>query len=153
MASITGVGIDMVLYMVLVLVCHADLKIAIPTSVIVMAFTSVVGIVTKLMLGDIQPGVYDNWLVAAPIVALGAPLGAFIVHRIGRDSTLVVVSVLCVAQFAWTMYHEWARLQLWGLAIALLGVLLFNLLFQALHGLGDRLERRQRDKRPAAACD
>lgn len=143
-ASITGVGIDMVLYVVLVLVCHADLKIAIPTSVIVMAFTSVVGIATKLVLGDIQPGVYDNWLVAAPIVALGAPLGAFIVHRIGRDSTLVVVSVLCVAQFVWTMYHEWGRLQFWGLAAALLGVLLFNLLFQALHRLGDGLERRQR---------
>ena len=33
-ASITGVGIDMFLYMFLVLWCHADLKIAIPTSVI-----------------------------------------------------------------------------------------------------------------------
>jgi uncharacterized membrane protein YfcA len=144
-ASITGVGIDMVLYVVLVLVCHADLKIAIPTSVIVMAFTSVVGIVTKLLLGDVQPGVYVNWLVAAPIVALGAPLGAFIVHRIGRESTLMVVSVLCVAQFVWTMIHEWERLQAWGLAAALLGVLLFNLLFQELHRIGDRLERRQRD--------
>jgi uncharacterized membrane protein YfcA len=142
-ASITGVGIDMVLYVVLVLVCHADLKIAIPTSVIVMAFTSVVGVITKLMLGDIQPGVYDNWLVAAPIVALGAPLGAFIVARIGRESTLVVVSILCVAQFVWTMYNEWSQLQLWGLLAALLGVGLFNLLFHKLHQLGDRLERRQ----------
>jgi uncharacterized membrane protein YfcA len=141
--SITGVGIDMVLYVVLVLVCHADLKIAIPTSVIIMAFTSVVGVAAKLLLGDFQPGVYDNWLVAAPIVALGAPLGAFIVHRIGRESTLVVVSVLCVAQFIWTMYNEWAQLQLWGLLIALAGVGLFNLLFQKLHQLGDRLERRQ----------
>jgi len=147
-ASITGVGIDMVLYVVLVLVCHADLKIAIPTSVIVMAFTSVVGVLTKLALGDIQPGVYDNWLVAAPIVALGAPLGAFIVHRIGRASTLMVVSVLCIAQFAWTMFHEWEKLRIWGLAAALLGVVLFNLLFQELHRLGDRLERRQRDYLP-----
>lgn len=143
-ASITGVGIDMVLYVVLVLVCHADLRIAIPTSVIVMAFTSVVGIVTKFLLGDIQPGVYDNWLVAAPIVALGAPLGAFIVNRIGRESTLIVVSGLCIAQFVWTLYNEWDQLRGWGLAVALLGVLLFNLIFQELHRLGDRLERRQR---------
>jgi len=147
-ASITGVGIDMVLYVVLVLVCHADLKIAIPTSVIVMAFTSVVGLATKLLLGDIQPGVFENWLVAAPIVALGAPLGAFIVHRIGRESTLVVVSILCVAQFIWTMYNEWARLQVWGLFAALLGVLLFNLFFQRLHQIGDRLERRQKATPP-----
>jgi uncharacterized membrane protein YfcA len=154
-ASITGVGIDMVLYVVLVLVCHADLKIAIPTSVVVMAFTSVVGIATKFLLGDIQPGVYDNWLVAAPIVALGAPLGAFIVHRIGRESTLIVVSVLCVGQFIWTLYNEWARLQFWGLVVALLGVVLFNLFFQELHRLGDRLERRQRDffDNPALGLD
>jgi uncharacterized membrane protein YfcA len=142
-ASITGVGIDMVLYVVLVLVCHADLKIAIPTSVIIMAFTSVVGILVKFLLGDIQPGVYENWLVAAPIVALGAPVGAFIVHRAGREFTLILVSVLCVAQFVWTMYNEWQQLQVWGLAAALLGVLLFNLIFQELHRLGDRLERRQ----------
>jgi uncharacterized membrane protein YfcA len=142
-ASITGVGIDMVLYVVLVLVCHADLKIAIPTSVIIMAFTSVVGIAVKLLLGDVQPGVYENWLVAAPIVALGAPLGAFIVHRIGRESTLVVVSLLCVAQFAWTMYTEWAQLQMLGVGLALAGVVVFNLLFQKLHQIGDRLERRR----------
>jgi uncharacterized membrane protein YfcA len=143
-ASITGVGIDMVLYVVLVLVCHADLRIAIPTSVIVMAFTSVVGIGTKLLLGDLQPGVYDNWLVAAPVVALGAPLGAFFVNRLDRESTLVLVSLLCVLQFAWTMYKEWEMLHAWGLAAALLGVVLFNLAFQELHALGDRLERRQR---------
>ncbi len=142
-ASITGVGIDMVLYVVLVLVCHADLKIAIPTSVIIMAFTSVVGIAVKLLLGDVQPGVYANWLVAAPIVALGAPLGAFIVNRMGRESTLIVVSLLCVAQFVWTMYTEWAQLSVLGVGLALAGVLLFNLLFQKLHQIGDRLERRR----------
>ena len=80
--------------------------------------------------------------------ALGAPLGAFIVHRIGRESTLVVVSILCVAQFIWTMYNEWARLQVWGLFAALLGVLLFNLFFQRLHQIGDRLERRQKATPP-----
>ncbi len=31
--AVTGVGIDMVLYAALVLLCRADLKIAIPTSV------------------------------------------------------------------------------------------------------------------------
>jgi uncharacterized membrane protein YfcA len=144
-ASITGVGIDMVLYAVLVLVCHADLKIAIPTSVIIMAFTSVVGMCVKLLLGDVQPGVYENWLVASPVVALGAPLGVFIVNRLGRESTLVVVSLLCVLQFLWTMYKEWDQLQVWGLAAAFLGVVLFNLVFQQLHRFGDRLERRQRD--------
>jgi uncharacterized membrane protein YfcA len=72
-ASITGVGIDMMIYMVLVLWCHADLKIAIPTSVVLMAFTSLVGISFKLLFGTVQPGTFENWLAAAPVVAIGAP--------------------------------------------------------------------------------
>ena len=81
-ASITGVGIDMFLYMFLVLWCHADLKIAIPTSVVLMAFTSVVGVFTKLAFGGLQPGTFENWLAAAPVVALGAPFGALVVSKV-----------------------------------------------------------------------
>ena len=33
-SSIAGVGVDVVLYAVLILLCQADLKIAVPTSVI-----------------------------------------------------------------------------------------------------------------------
>jgi uncharacterized membrane protein YfcA len=150
-ASITGVGIDMVLYAVLVLLCQADLKIAIPTSVIIMAFTSLVGIATKSIVHTIQPGVFENWLAAAPVVALGAPLGAFVVDRIGRVPTLLVVSILCVAQFAWTVTDEWSRLGLVGLAVALGGVLLFNIAFEWLHKMGGRFDRRK-SKSPGE-CD
>ncbi|MCB1121045.1 MAG: sulfite exporter TauE/SafE family protein [Verrucomicrobiae bacterium] len=142
-ASITGVGIDMVLYAVLVLLCQADLKIAIPTSVIVMAFTSIVGITTKVLFLSVQPGVFDNWLAAAPVVALGAPLGAFIVHKIGRTSTLFVVSLLCIVQFVWTLQNEWARLGIVGALLALGGVGLFNLGFEWLHQVGGRFDRRK----------
>ena len=145
-SSVTGVGIDMVLYAVLVLLCQADLKIAIPTSVIIMAFTSLVGIATKGLMGTIQPGVYENWLAAAPVVALGAPLGAFIVHRVGRTSTLLVVSLLCVGQFFWTLQNEWARLGWLGAGGAVLAVVIFNGGFEWLHQVGGRFDRRQRRK-------
>jgi uncharacterized membrane protein YfcA len=143
-ASITGVGIDMMLYMVLVLLCHADLKIAIPTSVILMAFTSVIGIAVKLAFGTVQAGTFENWLAAAPIVAVGAPFGAMVVNRIGRKPTLFVVSVLCVGQFIWTLLHERNSLTLWNISAALLGVVLFLLVFQDLYRQGYRLARRQR---------
>ncbi|MDX1460052.1 MAG: sulfite exporter TauE/SafE family protein [Xanthomonadales bacterium] len=143
-ASITGVGVDMMLYMVLVLICHADLKIAIPTSVILMAFTSVVGTATKLMLGDVQPGTFENWLAAAPVVAIGAPVGALVVSRIGRRPTLWLVSVLCVIQFAWTLYHERAVLTVTYTVAAVLAVALFLLIFQHLYRRGVRMARRQR---------
>ncbi|NND43822.1 MAG: sulfite exporter TauE/SafE family protein [Xanthomonadales bacterium] len=143
-ASITGAGVDMMLYVALVLLCHADLKIAIPTSVIIMAFTSVLGILVKLAFGDVAPGVFEHWLAAAPVVALGAPLGALIVSRMGRKPTLFVVSLLCLFQFAWTMSDEWHRLGLTGLLLAGLGLLLFGMTFQWMHRLGMRLARRSR---------
>ena len=144
-ASITGVGIDMMLYMVLVLLCHADLRIAIPTSVVLMAFTSLLGIMVKLVLGTVQVGTWENWLAAAPVVAVGAPLGALVVSKIGRRPTLWVVSVLCVGQFAWTLVHERSNLTAWSLSAALLAVVLFLLLFQELYERGYRLARRQSD--------
>ncbi len=142
-ASITGVGIDMMLYMVLVLLCHADLKIAIPTSVILMAFTSLVGLGVKIVIGNVQPGTFENWLAAAPIVAVGAPFGAMVVSKIGRRPTLFIVSVLCVGQFAWTLVHERDALTASSLTAALLGVVLFLLVFQDLYRQGYRLARRQ----------
>ncbi len=143
-ASITGVGIDMFIYMVLVLWCHADLKIAIPTSVVLMAFTSVVGIFAKLLLGGVQPGTFENWLAAAPVVALGAPFGALGVSKVGRRPTLIVVSILCVVQFFWTLVHERAHLDVWNVSAALLGVVVFLLVFQDMYRHGYRLARRKR---------
>lgn len=141
-AAITGVGIDMVLYAAMVLLMRADLKVAIPSSVIIMAFTSVVGIAFKNLFTGVQPGVFENWIAAAPIVALGAPLGAFIVDRIGRKPTLWVVAVLCIIQFVWTMKEESATLGILGIGISLAAVALMNVGFEGLWRLGDKLERR-----------
>ncbi|KAA5805542.1 sulfite exporter TauE/SafE family protein [Alkalicaulis satelles] len=112
-ASLTGVGIDMILYTVMVLYFRADLKVAIPTSVLLMAFTSLVGISANAVLGQIHPSLYaidpavfHNWLAAAPVVALGAPLGAVIVNYLPRRPTLLIVSTLCIAQFIWTLFKE-----------------------------------------------
>ena len=147
-ASITGVGIDMMIYMVLVLWCHADLKIAIPTSVVLMAFTSLVGLATKLLLGDLQPGTFENWLAAAPVVAVGAPFGAMVVSKVGRKPTLYVVSFLCVVQFAWTLLHERSSLNVWSISASLLGVVLFLLVFQDMYRHGYRLARRAPKQNP-----
>lgn len=140
-ASITGVGIDMILYAALVLLYRTDLRISIPTSVLLMAFTSVVGITTNVLLSRldpelyaIDPEVFGNWLAAAPVVALGAPLGAVIVNRISRAPTLLIVSVLCLAQFVWTIVHEHVS----GMALigAVAGLLAMNGMFHLLYRAG-----------------
>jgi uncharacterized protein len=134
--AVTGVGIDMVIYATLVLLCRCDLKIAIPTSVILMAFTSVLGIAVKFLFGTVQPGVFEHWLAAAPVVALGAPLGVFIVALIGRKPTLLVVAVLCVAQFVWTCYAEWPALGVGGVGIAIAAVAGCLVVFARLRAFG-----------------
>lgn len=137
--SVSGVGIDMVLYTILVLVCRADLKIAIPTSVIIMAYSSVLGIATKAMFTGVQEGVFGNWLAAAPVVVLGAPLGAFVVDLIGRKPTLIVVAVLCVGQLIWTLVREQAAMGMGGVALAVLAVAACLLGFEKLRAWGARL--------------
>jgi uncharacterized membrane protein YfcA len=126
--SVTGVGIDMVLYAALSLLCRADLKISIPTSVVIMGFSSALGVLIKNLTTGLQPGVYENWLAAAPIVALGAPLGVYVVNVVGRKPTLLFVAILCVGQFIWTCSEERAALGVWGLigAVAAVGICLLG---------------------------
>jgi uncharacterized membrane protein YfcA len=149
-ASLTGVGIDMLLYVVLVLLARADLKIAIPTSIVIMAWTSIVGIASLFALAWLSPDIWTpdpelggSWLAAAPVVALGAPLGVFVVNWIGRKPTLLFVSLLCFVQFVWMAWSERASLGTWGLALSVAGLLGFSAAFHAMHALGTHMERRR----------
>ncbi len=101
--SITGVGIEMVLYTVLVLRYRCDLKAAVPTAVSIGAITSMMAIGLHALIGDIGKEVFYNWLAAGPIVVFGAPLGTYLVSIIPRIRTLYFVSILCVLQFIWTL--------------------------------------------------
>lgn len=136
--AVTGVGVDMLLYALLVLAYRVDPKIAIPTSVVAMAFNSVVGVAIKQGTTGFDPGVWGNWLAAAPVVALGAPLGAFVVGLIGRRPTLMFVAVLCVVQFAWACYHDRAALGFVGVVVACFAVFVCVSAFDRLHAWGVR---------------
>lgn len=102
-ASIIGVGVEMILYIALVLIYRCDLKIAVPTAVSAMAVTSVIGVVARLCAGEISQDVMMKFLAAGPLVIFGAPIGTYIVSVIPRVRTLYVISILCVVQFVWTL--------------------------------------------------
>ena len=143
-ASVAGVGADMLLYSVLVLLFRADARLAIPTSVCLMAFTSVVGVATRALLTTLDPstpllhpGVADHWLAAAPVVVLGAPLGALAVSVIPRAGTLALVALLCLAQLAWICTQ--ARLSPAGIAWVVAAVLGLGGMLQLLPALRARL--------------
>ncbi len=147
-ASTTGVGVDMLIYIVLVLMCRADLKIAIPTSVVLMAYASLIGIATQSTLAhlmpsrySLSPGLLANWIVAAPIVALGAPFGVVACKLIPRRVTLLIVSGLCMIQFVWTLYNERASINAAILASVLVALLALNLVFMLMYDAGRRMAK------------
>ena len=98
--TVAGVGIDMLIYASLVLAFRVDPKVAIPTSVLAMAFNSVLGLAIQQGTTGIEAGVWGNWLAAAPVVVLGASLGL-----VGMAGACVAV-LLCV--------YALDRLQAWG---------------------------------------
>lgn len=141
----TGVGVDLAIYVVLVLMCRADLKIAIPTSVVLMAYTSAVGFLTQSALAhfapqsySLAPGLMGNWIVAAPIVALGAPFGVVMVRLIPRKITLLIVSALCIVQLAWTYWHERHALTTPIITWSIVGLVALNVVFMVMHEVGKR---------------
>lgn len=149
-ASTTGVGIDLALYIVIVLLSRADMKVAVPTSVVLMAYTSVIGIGTQFTLSRVMPGNYslseglfDNWLAAAPVVAIGAPVGVVMVRLVPRAFTLLVVSGLCVVQFFWTLRVEWEKITTPVLLGTIAGLLALNLVFMLIYDRGRRAEAKR----------
>ena len=143
--GLTGVGIDMFAYTLLVLLYRMDLKVSVPTSVLLMASSSIMGSGLQLARGEFGTELFFYWLAASPIVILGAPLGAVFVHVIRRLWTLYFVAVLCLVQFFWTLHQLQPSVSQWifvaaNLSAATVG---FALLYR-------RGRRRAESKAPLA---
>lgn len=143
LASVIGVGADILLYGALVLLYHTDIKVAIPTSVILMAFTSVVGSACSLLAALYLPAsrdslidVFPYWLAAAPVVAVGGPLGSLVSRFVPRRIILTAVALLCLFQYCWTCYHE--HLVGKALVLAAIGVIALNMVLHLLFVFGRR---------------
>jgi uncharacterized membrane protein YfcA len=127
-ASIIGVGVEMALYTVLVLVYRSDMKIAVPTAVSGMAVASVMGVATHLVIGDIPRDVVMKFLAAGPIVIFGAPIGTYILTLVPRIRMLYFISVLCALQFVFTLQsleRTWTEWLFVGIAMILAGSLFY----------------------------
>ncbi|MBK8250155.1 MAG: sulfite exporter TauE/SafE family protein [Gemmatimonadetes bacterium] len=136
-SGLTGVGVDMVVYTVLVLIFRSDLKPAIATSVILMAWNSLLGTGLTVWDGAVEAEVVGNWLAASPIVLFGAPLGAWVVSKVRRGPTLVFVSALCVLQLVWTLSRIDPTPEILGVTVG--AVLALNVVFHFMYAYGRRL--------------
>lgn len=133
-ASIIGVGIEMMLYTTLVLLYRCDPNIAVPTAVSGMAIGSVIGAALHVAIGDVPQEVFFNWLAAAPVVIVGAPFGAYLVTVVPRIRMLYFVAALCVLQFVWTLRQVAPGSREWSFVAAAL--LVANVAFYVLYRVG-----------------
>ena len=86
-SGITGSGLDILTFSLLVLAFRLDEKIATPTSVVLMAVNALVGFGWRVFFSStpILPETWIYWWVSVPVVVIGAPLGArFIATRSNR---------------------------------------------------------------------
>ncbi|WP_158678070.1 sulfite exporter TauE/SafE family protein [Pseudoalteromonas sp. T1lg23B] len=90
-----GCGADTLLFFYYVLLLGSQAKHMIPTTVTFMALNALLGSLMFFMLGN-QPSefVLQSWFFAAPIVAIGAPLGGYILTKL--NASLIVRFIVLV---------------------------------------------------------
>lgn len=104
-ASVVGVGIDMLVFIVLTLLFGIDEKISTPTTVVLMGLLSVVGFIWHAgVVADINPDVWRYWMSCVPIVIFGAPLGSWVCSKIGRDQLIWFLLFLIAIEVISTLW-------------------------------------------------
>jgi uncharacterized protein len=119
LASMTGTGANIVIFLFLVLLADVNPKVALPTVVVVMAMISLAGtVIIGIVHGNLFVEVVGDrvvsvgglatdlpadrndllalWLAAVPVVVWGAPLGSWVAAKV-RESQLVGFVALLAA--------------------------------------------------------
>ncbi|MCB9765365.1 MAG: sulfite exporter TauE/SafE family protein [Alphaproteobacteria bacterium] len=98
--SLTGSGLDILTFSVLVLGFGLSEKVGTPTSVVLMAGNAVVGAVWKGTFGaGLEPEAWMWWYAAVPVVVVGAPLGARFIQGQPRIRIVAFLIFSILAQF------------------------------------------------------
>lgn len=128
-SSLTGTGVNVLLFLFIVVMAGLNPKVGVPSSIITMAIISVVGLVTLGIFdgqldvvvegnqvvavgGVAMPGELDMpaarfdlfglWLAAVPIVVWGAPLGTFVASRFAEKHLVGFVGMLAAIEVVTT---------------------------------------------------
>lgn len=102
-AANTGSGIDMLTFIVLTLALGVNEKVSTPSTVIIMGINSVVGFAIHLFLKQDIGIAFEYWMVAVPIVILGAPLGAYFASKARRDHIISLLLFLIGLELVTTL--------------------------------------------------
>jgi len=103
-AAQTGSGIDMATFVVLTLAFGLNEKVSTPTTVIIMALNSIAGFFFRGAIAQDIGIAWEYWLVAIPIVIIGAPLGATVASRVTRDAIIYFLLFLISLEVVTTIW-------------------------------------------------
>ena len=103
-AANVGSGIDMLTFIVLTLTFGINEKISTPTTVIIMGLNSVVGFFLHGVVSRDIGISWSYWLVAVPIVIIGAPLGAIVASLVKREHIILLLVTLIALELASTLW-------------------------------------------------
>ncbi len=128
-SAFVGSGADVMVYLFVVVLFGVRAEVGVPTSVVTMATVSIVGfIMLGLVDGQLsidldaanqvvavggaslaqptplrQADLFGMWLAAAPVVAWGAPFGAFVASRMTTAALVRLAIVLSIAEVVSTV--------------------------------------------------
>lgn len=89
-----GSGCDAILYFYLVFICQYCAKASIPTTVCFMAINSVYASIWLLLTSTPSEFVIGSWWASAPIVSIGAPLGAYVLSKLKTSQTIIMIIII-----------------------------------------------------------
>jgi uncharacterized membrane protein YfcA len=128
--SLTGSGIDILTSAILVLYFNMDIKVATPTSVILMGINSFIGFMFKsqfIHLGMSTEAI--NYLYSCiPVVVLGAPLGAVFINCKTKNFIAQFLIFSLIIQYFSSLFILKPNIQqtLFSLSIIILGLIFFK---------------------------
>lgn len=129
LGAITGSGIDICVFSVLVLRCGVSVKVATPTSVILMGLNAVVGALCVTQFYGVSDQVWTWWWCCVPVCALGAPLGAWFISDKAQSFIVRLLIGSIVVQFIGALvilplqpWHYGFSAAVFAVGIALFGV-------------------------------
>ncbi len=127
--SITGSGLDITIFALLVLRLRINEKIATPTSVVLMGINAAVGFLWKGgVRADMALEAWNYWWVCVPIVVVGAPFGAWFIKQRSRlfVSWLLYISIAIQFVAALIIIPMNPRLVVFSIGVFTAGCLLFR---------------------------
>lgn len=127
-SSIFGTGINIFTFCLMTIYYRINEKVAVPSSVIIMTIETLLGFFLHAgVIGDFQTQAFEMWIVCAPVVAVFAPLGAFVISKVPRKSVAAFLYLILVVQFIgamWVIKPNLGQLSM-CLAVLVMGVSLF----------------------------